>query len=308
MATNQEGRHQAVRDITGTSGSYNEDFLALFAASGFSTGTFNERFLLWLNAILGETHTSLPAAMQAYAASLGFTNWSSLNTIVAGAVITLDDTTIPEDADVGDLVGTLAVVNGSGSYTFTLTDDAGGVFDVDGDALEVAAALDYETTPTYSITVEADNGVDDPVERTFTIFVTDVEEAPFTLDAPVLTWDEEADDETPDFTVDFDEDTAEDDVIRLQIDNDIAFGSPIEITNTLDAAEILAGEITMASGTLADGTYYVRARVEQPLNTPISDWSNVEEIAIVGGGGLVVPTMQFDDAANSQLLAVLDDF
>jgi hypothetical protein len=288
MATNQEGRHQAVRDITGTSGSYNEDFLALFAASGFSTGTFNERFLLWLNAILGETHTSLPAAMQAYAASLGFTNWSSLNTIVAGAVITLDDVTIPEDASIGDLVGTLAVVNGSGSYDFTLTDSAGGVFALDGGddtLLEVAAALDYETTPTYSITVEADNGVDDPVERTFTIFVTDVEELPFDLAAPVLTWDEEADDSTPDFVVDFDEDTAETDVIRLQIDSDVNFGSPTEFTNTLDAAEILAGEISMAVSELADGTYYARVRVEQPEDPPISDWSNVEEIEIVGGGG-----------------------
>src|SRR5262245_12706612 len=81
MASNQEGRHAAVRALTSTSGSYNSDFLALFADAGFTTGSFNERFLAWLNSELGVTHTSLPAAMQAYAVSLGARNWDSLNTI-----------------------------------------------------------------------------------------------------------------------------------------------------------------------------------------------------------------------------------
>jgi hypothetical protein len=109
----------------------------------------------------------------------------------------------------------------------------------------------------------------------------------FILSAPVLTWDEEADDSTPDFTVDFDENVAADDVVRFQIDDNSGFTSPTEATNTLDAAEILAGEIAMAMSELADGTYYARARVERNSN-PISDWSNVEEITIVGGGGAEV--------------------
>lgn len=83
MATNQEGRHAAVRAITGTASDYNSDFLSLFALSGFITGTFNERFLLWINSVLGTTYTSLPGAMQAYAVEQGFNNWNSLNTIVA---------------------------------------------------------------------------------------------------------------------------------------------------------------------------------------------------------------------------------
>jgi hypothetical protein len=188
MATNQEGRHQAVRDITGTSGSYNEDFLALFALSGFTTGTFNERFLVWLNDELGASHTSLPAAMQAYAVAQGANNWSSLNTITSG----------------------------------------GG----------------------------------------------------FALTAPVLVWDEETGDSTPDFTINFDPETVETDVVRFQIDDDLGFGSPIEVTNSLDAAEILAGEISLATGSLTDGTYYARARVEQPEDTPISGWSNIETITL----------------------------
>ncbi len=93
---------------------------------------------------------------------------------ISGPSIVLSSSTIAEDASVGDLVGTLAVSNGSGSYTFTLTDDAGGLFALDGtdDALlEVAGAL---SVGSESITVEADNGVDDPISRAFLITVTAV--------------------------------------------------------------------------------------------------------------------------------------
>jgi hypothetical protein len=83
---------------------------------------------------------------------------------------------IAEDALVGDLVGTLSVVNGSGSYTFTITADPDSKFAIDGDALELADTLDYETATSHSVTVQADNGVDDPITRTFTITVTDVSE------------------------------------------------------------------------------------------------------------------------------------
>jgi hypothetical protein len=97
-----------------------------------------------------------------------------------GARILLSASIIAEDASVGDPVGTFSVSGGSGSYTFTLTDDAGGLFAIDGDDLEVAGALDYETAASHSITVEADNGVDDPISRTFSITVTDVSESSFT--------------------------------------------------------------------------------------------------------------------------------
>jgi hypothetical protein len=94
-----------------------------------------------------------------------------------GAIITLSDTTIAEDASVGDLLGTLSVTNGSGVYAFTITlNDYFEIDGVDDTRVEVKASLDYETNPTHSITIQADNGVDDPLERTFTITVTDVSE------------------------------------------------------------------------------------------------------------------------------------
>jgi hypothetical protein len=95
------------------------------------------------------------------------------------ATIALSASTVAEDASVGDLVGTLSVTNGSGSYAFTMTDTAGGLFalDVVDDTLaEVAGALDYETATSHSITIEADNGVDAPITQQFTISVTNVGE------------------------------------------------------------------------------------------------------------------------------------
>jgi hypothetical protein len=84
MATNQELQHQSARDITGTEGTYNSDFLAMFALAGYTTGTFNERFLLWLNDQLGAAYTSLNDAMNAFAIEQGAMNWHSMGTFTIG--------------------------------------------------------------------------------------------------------------------------------------------------------------------------------------------------------------------------------
>lgn len=95
-----------------------------------------------------------------------------------GGLVTLSATTVAEDATSGTAIGTLSVSNGSGSYTFTITADPDSKFAINGDGvtLETAAALDYETATSHSVTISADNGVDDPISRTFTITVTDVAE------------------------------------------------------------------------------------------------------------------------------------
>ena len=106
--------------------------------------------------------------------------------------IILSSTSIAEDASVGDLVGTLSVTNGSGSYTFSITADPDSKFVLDaGDdtLLELEATLDYETATSHSVTISADNGVDDPLSRTFTITVTDVDEGTNTADTTAYTAD-----------------------------------------------------------------------------------------------------------------------
>lgn len=80
MPTNQEARQISVRGVTSTTLNHDGDWLALFAAAGFTTGSYNERKLAYINNALVASHTSLPAAMQAYAVAKGANNWSSMGT------------------------------------------------------------------------------------------------------------------------------------------------------------------------------------------------------------------------------------
>lgn len=67
----------------------------------------------------------------------------------------------------GTEIGAFNMRNGSGTYTFTLTDDAGGLFSIDGDKLEKADTLTAGSK--YLIECSADNGVDDPTVGTFQV-------------------------------------------------------------------------------------------------------------------------------------------
>ena len=81
MATNQEGRLSSVQTLTGTALGYQGDWLTLFANEGYAAGTWNERFLNWLNGRLGTSYATLPQAMEAFAAAYGFTRWSDVTSI-----------------------------------------------------------------------------------------------------------------------------------------------------------------------------------------------------------------------------------
>lgn len=80
--TTQSTLHAAVRASTGTTLDHDGDWLALFAAAGHTTGTFNERFLAYLNGVLVASHTSLPAAQQAYATASGVANWNAVTALL----------------------------------------------------------------------------------------------------------------------------------------------------------------------------------------------------------------------------------
>jgi len=87
----------------------------------------------------------------------------------SGPTIHLSASTIADTAAVGDTVGVLSVLGGTGSYTFTLTSNPGLLFSIAGSALKVAAAL---TAGSDAITVQADNGAGSVVTRAFLITVT----------------------------------------------------------------------------------------------------------------------------------------
>lgn len=82
-------------------------------------------------------------------------------------VLELTASRVANDAANGTEIGAFNVRNGTGTYTFTLTDDAGGLFAVDGAKLEKADTLAAGTA--YIIEASADNGVDDAIVREFRV-------------------------------------------------------------------------------------------------------------------------------------------
>jgi methionine-rich copper-binding protein CopC len=97
--------------------------------------------------------------------------------------IRLSATSVAEDADIGDIIGTLSVVNGSGVWGFGIDSDPDGKFSITPgqDTLRVGAGLDYEADTSHPVTIVADNGVDPTFTRTFTITVTNVDEVAPTI-------------------------------------------------------------------------------------------------------------------------------
>lgn len=83
MATNQESLQASLRARSGSTDelSFNEDWIAVFDADAIDPGMFNERLLMWINAELTASYTSLLRAQSEYAASQGVTRWSDLTTI-----------------------------------------------------------------------------------------------------------------------------------------------------------------------------------------------------------------------------------
>jgi len=91
------------------------------------------------------------------------------------------DFTVAEDAPVGAAVGTVTA-SGAGTLVYSITaGNTGNAFVIAAatGAITTAAALDFETTPSYTLTVEVSNGPDSDT-ATVTIDVTDVFETPTT--------------------------------------------------------------------------------------------------------------------------------
>ncbi len=88
---------------------------------------------------------------------------------------------VNEDASVGTVVGITAVAtdpDGSDTVTYSLSDDAGGLFTIDANTgvVTVAAGLDAETAQNHSIEVTATSTDGSTSTQTFNIGVNDVDE------------------------------------------------------------------------------------------------------------------------------------
>ena len=105
--------------------------------------------------------------------------------------VALSASTVAEDAIIGAVIGTFSATDAEGDdLTWSLTDDADGLFDlvVDGGAvsLVVNGALDFETAAALEIAVLVKDSAGNETTETFSIAVTDVQEAPdgtITIDA-----------------------------------------------------------------------------------------------------------------------------
>ena len=107
---------------------------------------------------------------------------AQLNDLLAVPQIQLSALTVNENVALGTPVGALSVVNGTGTYTFTITSDPENKFALSGGNLVTDGALDFEADASHAVTIEADNGVDAPISRTFTITVQNLDDT-----APTIT-------------------------------------------------------------------------------------------------------------------------
>jgi hypothetical protein len=102
---------------------------------------------------------------------------------MGGAGVALSNATVAANATIGTTVGTLSVVGGTGTYTYSLTSNPGGLYAISGSNLNVAAALSPGTTP---VTVQAAGGVPTPLSNVFAITVTPVPIVPANTVLPVI--------------------------------------------------------------------------------------------------------------------------
>ena len=90
--------------------------------------------------------------------------------------LALSANTVAENSANGTVVGQLSAVDpdASDTATYTLVDDAGGRFAIDGSNIVVAGSLDYETATSHQVTVRVTDGGGNTYDETFTVNVGNV--------------------------------------------------------------------------------------------------------------------------------------
>lgn len=92
-----------------------------------------------------------------------------------GPGIVLSNASFSAGAAQGTAIGTLSVVGGTGTYTFTLTDSHTNAVQVAGtNGVNLQAGSASSSAGSFSITVHADNGAGSTFNRTFLITATGV--------------------------------------------------------------------------------------------------------------------------------------
>lgn len=93
--------------------------------------------------------------------------------------VAIDGDSVAEDATAGAVIGTLSATDPEGqSVTFSLVNDASGLFALDGDTLVLKGALDHEAAQSYALVVRATDIGGEFTDAEIVVNVGDVNEAP----------------------------------------------------------------------------------------------------------------------------------
>ena len=168
--------------------SLSDDAGGLFALDA-NTGIVTVNGALDYESNTSHSVTVLATSTDGSSSNQAFTiNITDVNEFAVGAVTDSNAAanTVAEDATSGTTVGITALAtdaDGTDTVTYSLSDDAGGLFAIDTNTgvVTVANPLDYETATSHSITVVATSSDSSTSNATFTINVTDVNE--FTVSA-----------------------------------------------------------------------------------------------------------------------------
>ena len=105
---------------------------------------------------------------------------ATTNVNEAPTAVLLSNSSVAENSAANTVVGALSALDpdAGDTATFTLTDNAGGLFAISGGNLVTTAPLDYEQAASHQVTVRATDAGGLTHDTVFTIATTNVNEAP----------------------------------------------------------------------------------------------------------------------------------
>ncbi|WP_231602887.1 beta strand repeat-containing protein [Neorhodopirellula pilleata] len=224
--------------------------------------------------------------------------------------LSLSSTSIAEDAAVGTTVGTLTSTDANAGDTFTYslvsgtgsTDNAS--FTISGDQLQTATTLDFETKPSYSVRVRTTDAGGLTFEETFTITVTNINEAPSAISLSSTTLENNAASGTAVGTLTTTDADAGDSFTYTLVDGQGSTdngsftinGSALETNTTIDFASQSSYSVrvrsTDAAGLFTEQTFMITPSNPAPTDLSLSSTSIAEDAAV----GTTVGTLTSTDA------------
>ena len=218
--------------------------------------------------------------------------------------LSLSANTVAENAANGTSIGTVSGTDSDSgdTHTYQFTDDAGGRFAINSSTGEITVAdgtlLDYESATSHSVTVRVTDAGGLTYDETFTINLTNVNEAPSGVDATV-TINEDTSHVLTTANFGFSDVDAGDSLSAVRIETLPGAGgltlSGVAVTagQVISAADITAGNLVFTPAADATGTGYASVTFsvrdsnnayDAAPNTLTFDVTAVNDVPVVTGG------------------------